>query len=318
MANLTAHIKIARPDHWIKNAFVLPGIVVAIPFRTNESFPCILSAAFFGLLATCLIASSNYVINEVLDAPFDKCHPIKRNRPVPSGQVNIPLAYGQWVVLMVAGLSVATFLSWGFVLSMITLWIMGLIYNIPPVRAKDLPYVDILVEAINNPLRFLAGWYIIAPAAIPPTSLLLSYWMVGCYFMTIKRFAEFREINNETLAAKYRKSFARYTEPRLLVAIMFFASTSMLFFGAFLVRYRFELILSFPLIATVMAIYFRLSFFPHSAAQAPEKLFRSRTLMLSSLVCVIVMLALLFIDIPFLHTTFRQTPTIHPTPHPYP
>ena len=47
--------------------------------------------------------SSNYVINEVLDAPSDLSHPVKRHRPVPSGKVSIPLAYVQWIALMVVG-----------------------------------------------------------------------------------------------------------------------------------------------------------------------------------------------------------------------
>ena len=41
---------------------------------------------------------------------------------------------------------------------MFVLWVMGCIYNIPPVRSKDLPYLDVLSEAVNNPLRMLAGW----------------------------------------------------------------------------------------------------------------------------------------------------------------
>ena len=56
-----------------------------------------------------------------------------------------------------------------------------------------------------------------------------------------------------TRAAAYRKSFAYYTPERLLVSIMFYASAAMLFLGAFVMRYRLELILAFPLVALVMA-----------------------------------------------------------------
>ena len=55
---------------------------------------------------------------------------------------------------------------------------------------------------------------------IQPASLLLSYWMVGCYFMAMKRYAEFRDIGDQARAAAYRKSFAYYTEERWLVSIM--------------------------------------------------------------------------------------------------
>ena len=43
---------------------------------------------------------------------------------------------------------------------------MGCVYNIPPVRSKDLPYVDVLSEAINNPIRMLAGWFIVTSVTV--------------------------------------------------------------------------------------------------------------------------------------------------------
>ena len=126
---------------------------------------------------------------------------------------------------------------------------MGCAYNIKPVRMKDLPYFDVLSESVNNPLRMLAGWYMTGILVFAPTSLLVSYWMVGCYFMAIKRYSEFRDIGDPVRATAYRKSFGYYTLDRLLVSIVFYASAAMLFLGAFIMRYRLELILSFPLVA---------------------------------------------------------------------
>jgi len=78
----------------------------------------------------------------------------------------------------------------------------------------------------------------------------------------------------------------------------------MLFFGAFLMRYRMELILSFPLVAMVMAAYLALAFKPESAAQQPEKLYREPLLMASVIICALVMTILLFVDVPILHQMF--------------
>lgn len=299
------HLQIARADHWVKNVFVLPGMVVALAIDPVPlSDPRLVWRTVIGLIAVCLIASSNYVINEVLDAPFDMQHPTKRLRPVPAGQVNVPLAYVQWIALMVVGLGLSLMISLPFALTMFALWLMGCVYNIPPVRSKDLPYLDVLSESVNNPLRMLAGWYIIGTTAIAPVSLLISYWMIGCYFMAIKRFAEYREIADATRSAAYRKSFAYYTERRLLVSIMFYGSHAMLFFGAFIMRYRLELILAFPLVALVMAIYLSLAFDDDSAAQRPEKLYRERALMVSVVLCSVLMCGLMFIDVPALSKIF--------------
>ena len=208
---------------------------------------------------------------------------------------------------MVVGVGLGFAINVPFGFTMVALWVMGCLYNIPPARFKDLPYVDVLSESINNPLRMLAGWYMTGITVFAPTSLLVSYWMVGCYFMAIKRFAEYREIGDPERAASYRESFAYYTPERLLVSIMFYASAAMLFLGAFVMRYRLELILAFPLIAVVMAIYLSLAFKPDSAVINPEKLYREPVLMIAVVGCAVLMLALLFIDIPALDTVFRPT-----------
>ena len=305
--SLRAHLQIARFDHWVKNVFVLPGVVVAIGMDRSVLNAGLAMRLILGMLAVGLVASSNYVINEVLDAPFDLQHPTKRLRPVPSGKVSIPWAYAEWLALMIAGIATSLFVSRYLCYTLFALWIMGLIYNIPPVRSKDLPYVDVLSEAVNNPLRMLAGWFIAGTLLVPPASLLISYWMVGCYFMAIKRFAEYRDIADPLRSAAYRKSFAHYTESRLLVSIMFYGTNAMLFFGAFLMRYHLELILSFPLVALVMAIYLSLAFKEDGAAQRPEGLYREPWLMISVIACTVIMGVLLFTHLPALHQMFSPS-----------
>jgi len=308
---LRGHLQIARIDHWFKNVFVLPGIIAAIGVDASRLDAGLLLRIVIGLASVCLVASSNYVINEVLDAPSDLSHPVKHKRPVPSGLVSVPLAYVQWIALMAIGVGLGLMISKAFAITVFVLWVMGCVYNIPPVRSKDVPYVDVLSEAVNNPLRMLAGWFIGSTTSIAPASLLLSYWMVGCYFMAIKRYAEYREIGDRSVAAAYRKSFAYYTLERLIVSIMFYASAAMLFLGAFVMRYRLELILSFPLVALVMAIYLDLSFKKDSAVQRPEGLYREPRLMTAVVVCTLVMATLMLVDLPVLQVIFNPTaPTI--------
>jgi 4-hydroxybenzoate polyprenyltransferase len=301
---LSGHIQIARVDHWVKNVFVLPGILFALSIDPHPVLDGLVMRLLFGLAAICLVASSNYVINELMDAPFDRHHPVKSLRPVPAGLVNVPLAYVQWIGLMVAGLALAWKVSVPFTVTAAALWVMGCIYNLPPVRSKDVVYVDVLSEAINNPLRMLAGWYIASDNLRVPFSLLFSYWFIGCYFMAMKRLAEYEEIADQGRAARYRKSFSFYTRERLLVAIMFYGSAAMLLFGAFIMRYRIELIVAFPIIALIMAIYLALAFKPNSPVQHPERLHREPLLMVTIVACVVLMVGLLFIDIPILQEWF--------------
>ena len=71
-------ISMIRIDHWFKNIFVLPGIIFAF-LLTDKTFDLENLLYYFRLLfAVCLIASSNYLINEFLDSKFDKYHPTKK------------------------------------------------------------------------------------------------------------------------------------------------------------------------------------------------------------------------------------------------
>jgi 4-hydroxybenzoate polyprenyltransferase len=303
----TAHLRMMRLDHSIKQAFILPGILLAIALTERHWDLRLAFSLCAGLTAATLISSSNYVINEILDAPHDRLHPTKKNRPAACGLVHVGWGYAQWILLMLLGLAVARTISLGFVAITLALWLMGCVYNIPPLRTKDVPYLDVVSESINNPIRFGLGWYMVTSTMLPPLSLLIAYWMLGAYFMGLKRFSEYRQIDDTVIASNYRMSFRFYTEESLLSSVIFYAAAAMLFFGAFIMRYRIELILSFPFVAWLMAIYFDLSFQVDSAVQNPEKLYREPRLMLVLALCVSIFVLLLFVDVPWLTTFFPKS-----------
>src|SRR3954469_7552527 len=103
---LAGYVEIARVDHWIKNVFILPGFLVALSVDRGRLGQLDWLTVLAGALAICLISSSNYVLNEILDAPSDRFHPYKRERPVPSGRVRVPAAYLEWLLLMAAGMAI--------------------------------------------------------------------------------------------------------------------------------------------------------------------------------------------------------------------
>ncbi len=304
------YIKIARFDHWFKNVFMIPGVLVAlylhpVLLEQNLFWPLVIA-----LLAAGFVASSNYVINEVLDADMDRLHPVKQHRPVPSGQVNIKFAYVEWIGLAIIGLALAWTLGKPFFYSALALWIMGCCYNIPPVRTKEKPYLDVLSESVNNPLRLLLGWFATGTDYWPPLSLVIAYWMIGAFFMAIKRYAEYRRIGDKQKAAAYRSSFAHYNEERLMISLMYYVATFGLFFGVFLIRYRMEFILATPFIAGVIAWYMHLGFLPDSPVQYPEKLYKQKGFMAYLLLTVVIMLLLLVVDFPALAQWFPSTPVL--------
>ena len=293
------YIKIARPDHWVKNAFILPGIVIAF-LLTDYSISVSQFVMRFicGFIATCFIASANYVINEWLDAEFDKFHPTKKYRPVVSENMKFSLVMLEYAICIVLGVGFSLLVNIPFLVVELILLFMGVVYNVKPLRTKDIVYLDVISESVNNMLRLLLGWFIVSDSLIPPSSILIGYWFAGAFLMATKRFAEYRMRGDPEKAGLYRKSFKYYTEVKLLVSSFFYAMCATFFIGVFMIKYRMQYILGMPLIFGLFCFYLAIAFKPDSAAQKPEKLYKEKSLLIYLLILVVVLIALTFIDIP--------------------
>ena len=309
MATPKDYLALARIDHWFKNIFMLPGAALAIAVGADVTIDTIWRG-IAGVISICLIASANYTINEWLDRGFDRHHPTKKHRASVVTDIKAPLVYLQWSLLAGVGLALAALINTEFLLTALALLVMGLIYNVPPIRSKQRPYLDVLSEAINNPLRFLAGWFILVPPIVAPSSVLLSYWFGGAYLMAIKRFAEYRTIDDPSVAGLYRESFRYYDEARLLVSSMVYAILSATFLGVFLTKYKVELLLSLPLVALLFGWYLAVGLQKDSVAQAPEHLYKQRSLVWLVVLVVASMVGLLYVDLPF----FQQMLEIYRVP----
>ena len=295
------YIKIARPDHWVKNAFIVPGVVLAI-LMTSPAFSVEYIWKFImGFFSTCFIASANYVINEWLDAEFDKYHPTKKNRPVVSENMKFSLVMLEYVICIIIGVGLALPINTPFLVVELWLLVMGVLYNVKPIRTKDIPYLDVLSESINNMIRLLIGWFIINSEYQPPSSILIGYWFAGAFLMATKRFAEYRMIGDPERAGLYRKSFKHYTENSLLVSTFFYAMTATFFIGIFMVKYRIEYLLAMPFVFGLFCFYLWISFKPDSAVQKPEKLYKEKKLIAYIVLLCVILFVLTFVNLDFLN-----------------
>ena len=190
-----SYLAIARPDHWFKNVFMLPGAALALVLSDESAIESLVTLAF-AVVGTCLVVSANYTINEWLDADSDRHHPVKKSRPAATGKLSAKYVYLQWFALSTVGLVIALQISMTFAMVTVVLLLMGVAYNFPPIRTKDKPYLDVLSEAANNPLRFMLGWFAVVSNVLPPSSILIAYWMGGAYLMAVKRYAEYRFIGD--------------------------------------------------------------------------------------------------------------------------
>ena len=312
-AGIADYIAIARPDNWVKNVFMMPGVLFALIIYKVPLDTALFVKLVLGLISTCLVASANYVINEYLDAEFDKFHPLKKQRTSVVRVVNPVLVYTEWFLLGAVGFFLAYQINVQFLLISIFLLVMGVIYNVRPFRTKERVYLDVLSESVNNPIRFMLGWFIVAPAltsatfsgtaffhSLPPSSIIIAYWMGGAYLMATKRFAEYRLIKNPELAGLYRRSFQFYTENSLLISMFFYALTSAFFLGIFLIKNRIELLLSFPFFALLFAWYLKIGLLENSPVQGSEKLYTRKWFMTYVVLFCLLLVTLMFVRIPVL------------------
>ncbi|MFK0162474.1 UbiA family prenyltransferase [Rhizobium sp. NPDC090279] len=305
---ISDYIAIARLDHVTKQIFIVPGAVFAYVLRGvhNDN---VLAMVVLGLTAAIYIASANYVINEWLDRDFDKHHPTKSQRTAVRRELDPRLVVVEWATLVALGLWCAYSASLSMLVAAVLFAVQGIVYNVRPLRTKETAYLDVISESVNNPLRLCIGWAMIDAGTLPPASVLLCYWLGGAFLMACKRLSEYREITashgHQTLA-RYRASFAHYTEVSLTLSCFLYAILSSFFLAVFLLKYRIEYLLLMPLIATLFVYYLAISMQPGSSAQAPEKLFRERGLMLLIVMIAIVFLASTFINIPMLEQFTAQ------------
>ena len=121
--------------------------------------------------------------------------------------------------------------------------------------------------------------------------------------MAAKRLAEYREIVSTSGSDKlclYRRAFAYYTTDGLMVSCFLYGMLSAFFLAIFLIRYRLEYVVAFPFLAGLFSLYFWLALRPNTVVQRPERLFRSRRLVVAITAVVVVLILMTFIELPFL------------------
>ncbi len=298
---MIAYIKALRLSRWPRSLAIYVGISAFFFLNRDLIFTTpVFDIAWKSILAfvlTWAISSANYVINEIVDAPFDAHHPEKRKRPLISGEIKkIPfLSLG--VVLTVISLTAAYLLYCRpFFYSLLALLVAGFLYNIPPVRTKDIPFLDSISESANNPIRFLIGWFVFASSgAFPPLSLLLCWWAFGNFLWVGKRLSEFRSLGDN--AGNYRASLKKYTENSLILGMT--ASTAVFFVSYFLFAWSFKLesfyILS-PFVIYYIFLFFRKILKEEGVMEEPESLLKRPKWALYTLFLVLVFFIASFFD----------------------
>jgi decaprenyl-phosphate phosphoribosyltransferase len=216
----------ARPRQWVKNAALF------IPFIFNELLlnPTLIWRAFLGVVVFCLLSSSNYLINDILDAPSDRRHPYKSRRPIASGKLPVKIAFGAAIIMAIVGLILSYYLGINF------LWAAAAFVTLHYLSffiLRRISVIDVLAIASGYLIRVWAGEIV--------TGYHMSVWL----FLAIlsfslllalgKRRAELTYLTSHAgtlLISKIKKPFP-YTEKVLDAYVAMFANATYLTYAYF-------------------------------------------------------------------------------------
>lgn len=229
MTAMNALISLLRPQQWLKNGFVLIGLI----FSHGWSDPALVFAVGVGFVAFCLASSAVYVLNDYHDRAVDAVHPKKRLRAIASGRVSLPAARALIAVLAVAalGLPLACGL-WPVALSVAGYLVLNIAYTL---SLKHKVLVDVFCIAAGFMIRLACGTY--AVGIIPSRWMLLCSFMLTLFLGFAKRRAEFASAPVDAPAANGgTRTVLRHYSPQLLdILVAITASATLLAYGLYTV-----------------------------------------------------------------------------------
>ena len=215
------YLKLMRVKHYLKNVLVaLPVIFAGVALHPVNIFKTLIAFITFSLTSSII-----YIINDIRDVEKDRKHPVKKKRPIASGEVSIKAAIILAILLFVATIAILYFSGLLFnygVIVLLVYFVLNLGYSF---GLKDIPLVDITILASGFVLRALYGGLLL--------NIDLSNWLFltvlsGSFYMALgKRRNELIKLEGK----ETRKVLKYYTKEFLDKNMYMFLSLSIVFYS---------------------------------------------------------------------------------------
>jgi len=187
--------RLLRPRHWVKNVFVLAPLIFAR--RTTDASAWLAAAG--ALAGFCLLSSAVYIFNDIRDADDDRRHPVKRLRPLASGEVGAVEAAMLALVCLAVGLTACVLVCWAVLVAGLCYVGLNVLYTL---RLRRVMIVDVICIALGFVLRAMAGALALS---VPASGWLLVCTFTLCVFLGfVKRRYELAQLESAGLAGEGR------------------------------------------------------------------------------------------------------------------
>lgn len=204
---IRALIRTMRPHQWVKNLFVLAPLVFAKELLHPDV--ALRSLVAFGLF--CLASSTVYILNDLADVDADRAHPVKRHRPIASGE--LPETVARTVGLMMGGgvVLVGITLDLMFAGAVFAYLLLNLAYTF---KLKRIAYIDVMCITTGFELRVLGGG--LAAEVELSTYLLVVTFLLASFLGFGKRLHELQQGEH---SVKQRSVLQNYDHRTLLLLL---------------------------------------------------------------------------------------------------
>lgn len=207
------YLRALRVNQWMKNLVVFTAILFSGKLFHLE----LLTKSIWAFLIFCLLSSTSYVLNDIIDYPLDRKHAVKKYRPIASGEITLQEATFIVFILTLVSLIIALFFSLPFFFLSLVFILLHFFYSL---YLKKHPVIDIFTISFSFVIRSYAG--VVATGYYLPIWMMLTIFFLSLFMASVKRHAELVSQGKESRISLYRYNehfldFLTYTSATLAI-----------------------------------------------------------------------------------------------------
>lgn len=280
MKTLLAILITARPQQWVKNILVFFGLLFSGRFTETQY----IYASFSAFFSFIIVSAAVYIINDIKDKDTDKLHPEKKNRPIASGELSVPVAAFCAALFMFIGIYLSNSISPGFLVTIAVYLAVNVGYTL---FLKNYVIVDVFLISSGYIIRVLAG--VLAVDALPTIWFVVTIFFASLFIGFSKRRGELQKLGNN-VAKAHRKNLEYCTIEFLDAAIFINAAIAIATYLLFIIALSKDhqlMIVTVPFIAFAVYRYIFLVF-TDKHADSPETIILDKQLLINNIIWLIL------------------------------
>lgn len=272
-SNLFVEItKELRPKQWTKNILVFASAV----FAGNFFEPVTFWNAMLAFMSFSLMASTIYIINDIIDIEKDKIHPEKCKRPIAAGSISVFGGVMTGIITFSLSLMLSFLLNYLFSIIVIVYFVLNLLYSL---KLKHVVIIDVMLIALGFVLRAIAG-------AVAVDGVITS-WFILCtlglsLFLALGKRRHELELFNDDIT-KRRKVLDFYTVKLLDQLMNIITAVLIMFYSMYAANENPVMMYTIPIVLYGVFRYYYLIHVEKSGGKPEDILLNDRHIFISVL-----------------------------------